>query len=134
MEPHPLGPSVRQVIDCHGPWTNDTPEEQASGQREARTNSQRKRSWRRAIRLLIMTGACGLAAMLADPETLPTLRASSAQPYYVATITSVIHYCMGGLGIDENPAVLGTDCTARRTHVVLHASRLSNFQLVRSVL
>ena len=103
------------MLDCHGPWTNDTPEEQASGQREARTNPQRKRAWRRAIRLLIMTGACGLAAMLADRDTLPTLRASAAQPYYVATITSVIHYCMGGLGTEENPAVLGTDCTVRST-------------------
>ena len=52
-----------------------------------------------------MTGACGSAAMLADPDTLPTLRASAAQPYYVATITSVIHYCTGGLGIEENPAL-----------------------------
>ena len=35
-----------------------------------------------------MTGACGSAAMLADPDNLPTLRASAAQPYYVATITT----------------------------------------------
>ena len=81
MELHPLGPSVWQVLDCHGPWTNDTPEERASGQREPRTNPQRKRAWRRAVRLLTMTGACGSAAMLADPDTLPTLRASAAQPY-----------------------------------------------------
>ena len=113
MEPHPLGPSVWRVLDCHGPWTNDTPEEQASGQREPRTNPQRKRAWGRAIRLLILTGACGSAAMLADPDNLPTL--SAAQPYYVATITSVIHYCTGRLGIEENPAVLGTDCTVRST-------------------
>ena len=98
MEPHPLGPSVWQVLDCHGPWTNDTPEEQASGQREPRTKPQRKRAWRRAIRLLIMTGACGSATMLADPDTLSTPRASATQPYYVATITSVIYYCMGHRG------------------------------------
>ena len=115
MEPHPLGPSVWQVLDCHGPWTSDTPEEQASGQREPRTKPQRKRAWRRAIRLLIMTGACGSATMLADPDTLSTLRASAAQPYCVATITSVICYCMGGLGIDEISVVLGTDCTVRST-------------------
>ena len=91
--------------------TNDTPEEQASGQREPRTNPQRKR-WRRAIRLLIMTGACGSAAMLADPDTLPTLRASAAQPYYVATITSVIHDCTGGLRIEERGcAGHGLHCT-----------------------
>ena len=60
-----------------------------------------------------MTGTCGSAAMLADPDNLPTL--SAAQPYYVATITSVIHCCTGGLGIEENPAVLGTDCTVRST-------------------
>ena len=33
----------------------------------------------------------------------------AAQPYYVAVITPVIHYCMGGLEIDENSAVLGSD-------------------------
>merc|ERR1712136_677436 len=33
----------------------------------------------------------------------------AAQPYYVAIITPVIHYCMGGLEIDENSAVLGSD-------------------------
>ena len=62
-----------------------------------------------------MTGACGSETMLADPDTLSTLRASAAQPYYVATITSVIYYCMGGLGIDEHLVVLGTDCTVRST-------------------
>ena len=62
-----------------------------------------------------MTGACGSAAMLADPDTLPTRRASAAQPYYVATITSLIHYCTGGFGIEEKPAVLGTDGTVRST-------------------
>ena len=62
-----------------------------------------------------MTGACGSATMLADPDTLPTFRASAAQPCYVATITSVIYYCIGGLGIDENSVLLGTDCTVRST-------------------
>ena len=33
----------------------------------------------------------------------------AAQPYYVAIITPVIHYCMDGLKIDENSAVLGSD-------------------------
>ena len=33
----------------------------------------------------------------------------AAQPYYVAIITPVIHYCMGGLEIDENSVVLGSD-------------------------
>ena len=33
----------------------------------------------------------------------------AAQPYHVAIITPVIHYCMGGLEIDENSAVLGSD-------------------------
>ena len=33
----------------------------------------------------------------------------ATQPYYVAFITPVIHYCMGGLEIDENSAVLGSD-------------------------
>ena len=38
----------------------------------------------------------------------------AAQPYYVAIITPVIHYCMGGLEIDENSAVLGCDSEAIR--------------------
>jgi len=38
----------------------------------------------------------------------------AAQPYYVAIITPVIHYCMGGLEIDENSAVLGPDSQAIR--------------------
>ena len=38
----------------------------------------------------------------------------AAQPYYVAIITPVIHYCMGGLKIDENSAVLGSDSEAIR--------------------
>merc|ERR1712107_243414 len=38
----------------------------------------------------------------------------AAQPYYVAIITPVIHYCMGGLEIDENSAVLGPDSEAIR--------------------
>ena len=62
-----------------------------------------------------VTGACGSAAMLADPDNLPTLRASAAQLHYFGTITSVIQYCTGGLGIEENRAVLGTDCTVRST-------------------
>merc|ERR1719383_79528 len=33
----------------------------------------------------------------------------ATQPNYVAIITPVIHYCMGGLEIDENSAVLGAD-------------------------
>ena len=33
----------------------------------------------------------------------------ATQPYYVAIITPMIHYCMGGLKIDENSAVLGSD-------------------------
>ena len=33
----------------------------------------------------------------------------AAQPYYVAIITPVIHYCMGGLEIDEHSAVLASD-------------------------
>ena len=33
----------------------------------------------------------------------------AAQPYYVAIITLVIHYCMGGLEIGENSAVFCSD-------------------------
>ena len=33
----------------------------------------------------------------------------TAQPYCVAIITPVIHYCMGGLETDQNSAVLGAD-------------------------
>ena len=81
-----------QELDCHRPWTNGTPaEEQSPGQREPRTNPQRKRAWRRALRLLIIAGAChyrgkryavddGSATMLAHPETLSTLRASLSRP------------------------------------------------------
>merc|ERR1712136_386970 len=36
----------------------------------------------------------------------------ATQPYYVAIITPVIHYCMGGLEIDENSAVLGSGSQA----------------------
>merc|ERR1711868_91945 len=43
----------------------------------------------------------------------------ATQPYYVAIITPVIHYCMGGLEIDENSAVLGSDLEAIRG---LHAA------------
>merc|ERR1719236_184592 len=32
-----------------------------------------------------------------------------AQPFYVAIITPVIHYCMGGLEIDTNSAVIGAN-------------------------
>merc|ERR1719159_1868083 len=31
-----------------------------------------------------------------------------AEPFYVAIITPVIHYCMGGLEIDVNSAVIGS--------------------------
>merc|ERR1719401_667025 len=33
----------------------------------------------------------------------------AAEPFYVAIITPVIHYCMGGLEIDTDSAVLGAD-------------------------
>merc|ERR1719214_113894 len=33
----------------------------------------------------------------------------ATEPFYVAIITPVIHYCMGGLEIDVNSAVLGAD-------------------------
>merc|ERR1712216_534618 len=33
----------------------------------------------------------------------------ATQPFYVAIITPVIHYCMGGLEIDVNSSVLGSD-------------------------
>merc|ERR1719272_1554035 len=33
--------------------------------------------------------------------------AVAAQPFYVAIITPVIHYCMGGLEVDVDSAVLG---------------------------
>merc|ERR1719408_1123492 len=33
----------------------------------------------------------------------------AAEPFYVAIITPVIHYCMGGLEIDVNSAVVGSD-------------------------
>ena len=60
-------------------------EEQISGQREPRTNPPRKSAWKRALRLLIIAGVCfyrskrdavedGSATMLADPDTLSTLR------------------------------------------------------------
>merc|ERR1712003_303559 len=35
--------------------------------------------------------------------------AVKAEPFYVAIITPVIHYCMGGLEIDTDSAVLGAD-------------------------
>merc|ERR1719329_1505773 len=35
--------------------------------------------------------------------------AVAAEPFYVAIITPVIHYCMGGLEIDVNSAVLGAN-------------------------
>merc|ERR1712050_576031 len=38
--------------------------------------------------------------------------AVKTQPFYVAIITPVIHYCMGGLEIDTNSAVLGPSGTA----------------------
>ena len=38
----------------------------------------------------------------------------AGQPCYVAIITPVIHYCMGGLEVDENSAVLGSDSEAIR--------------------
>merc|ERR1712134_225264 len=34
------------------------------------------------------------------------------EPFYVAIITPVIHYCMGGLEIDTDSAVLGSDGSA----------------------
>ena len=66
-------------------------EEQMSGQREPRTNPPRKRAWKRALRLLIIAGVCfyrgkryavedGSATMLADPDTLSTLRTSLLHP------------------------------------------------------
>merc|ERR1739848_559137 len=33
----------------------------------------------------------------------------AAEPFYVAIITPVIHYCMGGLEIDVNSSVLGAN-------------------------
>merc|ERR1712080_306825 len=33
----------------------------------------------------------------------------ASEPFYVAIITPVIHYCMGGLEIDCDSAVLGKD-------------------------
>merc|ERR1712218_637694 len=38
--------------------------------------------------------------------------AVKSEPFYVAIITPVIHYCMGGLEIDTDSAVLGSDGTA----------------------
>merc|ERR1711884_691250 len=38
--------------------------------------------------------------------------AVKTEPFYVAIITPVIHYCMGGLEIDTDSAVLGSDGTA----------------------
>merc|ERR1719322_1715458 len=38
--------------------------------------------------------------------------AVKTEPFYVAIITPVIHYCMGGLEIDVDSAVLGPDGTA----------------------
>jgi len=38
--------------------------------------------------------------------------AVKTEPFYVAIITPVIHYCMGGLEIDTDSAVLGPDGTA----------------------
>jgi len=38
--------------------------------------------------------------------------AFKTEPYYVAIITPVIHYCMGGLEIDTDSAVMGPDGTA----------------------
>merc|ERR1719502_246828 len=38
--------------------------------------------------------------------------AVKSQPFYVAIITPVIHYCMGGLEIDEDGAVLGQSSQA----------------------
>merc|ERR1712190_714833 len=35
--------------------------------------------------------------------------AVKSEPFYVAIITPVIHYCMGGLEVDTNSAVLGAD-------------------------
>merc|ERR1712193_470819 len=35
--------------------------------------------------------------------------AVAAEPFYVAIITPVIHYCMGGLEVDVEGAVLGPD-------------------------
>merc|ERR1719203_1281240 len=35
--------------------------------------------------------------------------AVKTEPFYVAIITPVIHYCMGGLEIDVNSAVIGSD-------------------------
>merc|ERR1719168_574190 len=35
--------------------------------------------------------------------------AVKSEPFYVAIITPVIHYCMGGLEIDTDSAVLGAD-------------------------
>ena len=66
-------------------------QEQISGQREPRTNPPRKRAWKRALRLLIIAGVCfyrgkryavedGSAAVLADPDTLSTLRTTLLQP------------------------------------------------------
>merc|ERR1719377_245960 len=36
-----------------------------------------------------------------------------AQPFYVAIITPVIHYCMGGLEIDAEGAVMGKNGTIK---------------------
>merc|ERR1719486_1358648 len=38
--------------------------------------------------------------------------AVAAEPFYVAIITPVIHYCMGGLEVDVDGAVLGPNCKA----------------------
>merc|ERR1712241_299418 len=35
--------------------------------------------------------------------------AVKSEPFYVAIITPVIHYCMGGLEIDVNSAVVGSN-------------------------
>merc|ERR1712224_901486 len=33
----------------------------------------------------------------------------ASEPFYVAIITPVIHYCMGGLEVDVNSACIGSD-------------------------
>merc|ERR1712186_198341 len=44
-------------------------------------------------------------------NTIPGSKVAT-EPFYVAIITPVIHYCMGGLEIDVDSAVLGQDGAA----------------------
>ena len=54
----------------------------------------------RGLRALTTAAVCSLTAASCR---------WSAQHHYAAITTQVIHYCMGGLGIDDKSAVLGTD-------------------------